>query len=39
MRVKISDIAWGVFFGLFAWSVFVFAALIFLGILGAVAAP
>lgn len=30
-RIKISDVAWGVFWGLFAWSVFAFFALIFLG--------
>lgn len=33
IRVKISDVAWGVFWGLFAWSVFAFFGLLFLGAL------
>lgn len=35
LRVKISDVAWGVLIGLTAWSVLAFFGLIFLGVLGA----
>jgi hypothetical protein len=32
IRVKISDVAWGVFWGIFAWSIFAFAAFLALSI-------
>ncbi|HEU4917433.1 MAG TPA: hypothetical protein VFV13_12815 [Acidimicrobiia bacterium] len=33
MRVQISDVAWGVFWGLFGWSLFAFVAFLVLSAL------